>query len=722
MAAIDIVNRVFREFKRYTGDGLPGEPLNAPLPIGDPQSGPHNPKKSEMRAALLAPIVGGQEAAQAVIDANLPVILEAKDIAVASAADAVIDAHRAEAAAEAVVGAVPTVFVANRAAMKVLDTSQVTAAYLKEVGREGQFLWVAGNFTTQIGADPAEGIYVKATAVDASAGAWVRKFSELPNVRWWGANAVDLYTGAQAAINTLAVVGGKTIRFPGGAYALATSLICTADDFTILLDDDCIINHNTPDFMALQMKGARGVVRGGINGGFVGPAAWDPVDGSGSLTYAVIRFTGEFGRVERTRIFNIRRVGIQFKDVNNGVVEGCLIDGNQPQPVYPLVLTNLHAIHLDAGTEASAGNFRVCGNTIQFCTQGINLANFGTGGSGTFGNARGCVFSNNIFYNMWDHGIYTNYADGITITGNNFNDCHTGVAASGPRHTISCNSFVALSTSGGEWHVAAVSLRDPQYCVVSDNVFFGTLTVNSPICIDLASFNTDVSYNVVANNAVRTVGRGTAIRLTYRSQASYFVYDNIVEGNNIVSQGRPNEGAIHIEGNPASSGVVNVGNLVRGNRISVEGTADNAHGIAMQSCASSMIVDNITKISYGAATPAASSGIALHSCTDVKTSGNLVVVPAGQGANVAVTGLKETGSCLRNEARQNRSALTTAAAGFTYVEVSPVSGTSKLLVDYEGIGVPSAAVRTGSRYTRLDGGNATSLYINQGDGLNWAGK
>lgn len=51
MTAIDTVNRVYRENKRYTGDGLPGEPINAPLPVGDPQSGPHSPKKSEIRTA-----------------------------------------------------------------------------------------------------------------------------------------------------------------------------------------------------------------------------------------------------------------------------------------------------------------------------------------------------------------------------------------------------------------------------------------------------------------------------------------------------------------------------------------------------------------------------------------------------------------------------------------------------------------------------------------------
>lgn len=43
---------VFRDFVRFTGDGLPGEPANAPLPIGDPSSGVHNPGKRDFREAI----------------------------------------------------------------------------------------------------------------------------------------------------------------------------------------------------------------------------------------------------------------------------------------------------------------------------------------------------------------------------------------------------------------------------------------------------------------------------------------------------------------------------------------------------------------------------------------------------------------------------------------------------------------------------------------------
>ncbi|UOA23587.1 hypothetical protein DSM110277_02016 [Sulfitobacter pontiacus] len=44
----------FRDFVRFTGDGLPGEPVGRPLPQGDPASGQFNPPKKQVREALLA--------------------------------------------------------------------------------------------------------------------------------------------------------------------------------------------------------------------------------------------------------------------------------------------------------------------------------------------------------------------------------------------------------------------------------------------------------------------------------------------------------------------------------------------------------------------------------------------------------------------------------------------------------------------------------------------
>lgn len=52
MTIRDIINRVYREHHRYTGDGKPNEPTGAPLPVGDPQSGVHSPKKADLREAF----------------------------------------------------------------------------------------------------------------------------------------------------------------------------------------------------------------------------------------------------------------------------------------------------------------------------------------------------------------------------------------------------------------------------------------------------------------------------------------------------------------------------------------------------------------------------------------------------------------------------------------------------------------------------------------------
>lgn len=66
------------------------------------------------------------------------------------------------------------VYVADRTALKALDTTKDNVASLKESGREGVFKWTAGDFSTLIAADTREGVYVKANAIASTSGAWVR--------------------------------------------------------------------------------------------------------------------------------------------------------------------------------------------------------------------------------------------------------------------------------------------------------------------------------------------------------------------------------------------------------------------------------------------------------------------------------------------------------------------------------------------------------------------
>jgi len=49
----DKINTAMRDFVRFTGDGKPGEPVDAALPVGDPASGEWNPPKKQVREAFV---------------------------------------------------------------------------------------------------------------------------------------------------------------------------------------------------------------------------------------------------------------------------------------------------------------------------------------------------------------------------------------------------------------------------------------------------------------------------------------------------------------------------------------------------------------------------------------------------------------------------------------------------------------------------------------------
>lgn len=122
-----------------------------------------------------------------------------------------------------------SVFPATRTVLKALDTSRNTVAFLKESGREGQFIFRAGDYSTQIAADPLEGVYIKADAIAATAGAWVRVYKTWLYINWFGAVpnvAVDQQAAIQAAIN-LSYTTQDRVRVPHGIWRCDSGLTIT---------------------------------------------------------------------------------------------------------------------------------------------------------------------------------------------------------------------------------------------------------------------------------------------------------------------------------------------------------------------------------------------------------------------------------------------------------------------------------------------------------------
>jgi hypothetical protein len=96
-------------------------------------------------------------------------------------------------------------YVATRTALKALDTTKDTTAILTEAGREGVFNWKAGDYSAEITADTAEGVYAKADAIASTAGAWLRVDRNVVNPAMFGAlrgraNATATTAAIQAMI------------------------------------------------------------------------------------------------------------------------------------------------------------------------------------------------------------------------------------------------------------------------------------------------------------------------------------------------------------------------------------------------------------------------------------------------------------------------------------------------------------------------------------------
>lgn len=125
--------------------------------------------------------------------------------------------------------------VATRTALKALDTTRDTLAYLTEGGREGVFVWKTGNFSAEITLDTLEGLYVKADAIASTAGAWVRsRENGVVNVLWFGADptfVADSSPAIKAArdmLQTDSDYRGGTLLIPKGNYKCNSTIEFTS--------------------------------------------------------------------------------------------------------------------------------------------------------------------------------------------------------------------------------------------------------------------------------------------------------------------------------------------------------------------------------------------------------------------------------------------------------------------------------------------------------------
>ena len=282
-------------------------------------------------------------------------------------------------------------YVATRTALKALDTTKDTACILTEAGREGVFIWRTGNFASLVTADAAEGIYVKATAIASSAGAWVRQRDNLDaSIEWFGGAA-----GASAATNDAAFTSAKalsvvqTLVYGDGVYDHATTLALARDGFGI---------RGYPGFAVFGTTTTGTRIR------------W-----TGSAASFVVKIANASGN----DVYNSSISGVEF-DCNGLTGVGIEIVNAQRPRLENLCITNLTGVGLRTGSSAVAGTgvnccYRGTFRDIRIIVTGSGVPLYITG-TLSVGNTTFCTFDNIHLSHENGAAIYINSADDLMFT------------------------------------------------------------------------------------------------------------------------------------------------------------------------------------------------------------------------------------------------------------------------------------------------------------------
>jgi hypothetical protein len=247
----------------------------------------------------------------------------------------------AEAARDAALAAVPNAFPLTRTLLKALDTTTITSAYLKEPGREDQFFWKAGDYAARIAADPDEGLYIKADAVAATAGAWVneRTLPRSTNVISVGENYVNarIYGAGSGGDDSLiaeelfAKNPGSIIFFPDGTYNLNTELNVPAQNGNRVKGagpNNSIFNKNSTALTGIKFDGT-GVVGWGAEDFRVNGLGGTQTAGYGVDMPGVV---GQ-GRVRNLQIYDCWR-GIGLGPTDFSWFDSCIVTNSYSHGIH----------------------------------------------------------------------------------------------------------------------------------------------------------------------------------------------------------------------------------------------------------------------------------------------------------------------------------------------------------------------------------------------------
>jgi hypothetical protein len=362
----------------------------------------------------------------------------------------------------------------TRTAIKALQAYEGSRAYLSEGGRQGDFIFRVGDYSPQIAADTAEGLFIAPDSDPSGAsGAWVRQFfAEDVDFRWFGPSADGLSDDTpvwSAAIAVLKIIDCKRLHLPAASIVLGSAKCCdglqvsgagwTDYDVSTVAAKTSGISHlvrRSDAARVLDLAGAKNVQianldldgNGGAENGF-GDGLGDSCQRFEGLTAGanglVLRnvkaydcqtgFAGDAGNP----IANCSAIRIVARDNNTGIAHFCDSDFSS---------FTLSSNHL-SGAYINSGQLRFSGGFIEWNFFGDTAAHgFIIDRNATEVLITGCQFDHNSGNDVRLLGSGNRAPAYIKIVGNLFKGAGWAPSLNASSRTsIFCNSVYAAKIS-----------------------------------------------------------------------------------------------------------------------------------------------------------------------------------------------------------------------------------------------------------------------------------
>lgn len=447
---------------------------------------------------------------------------------------------------------------ADVTALKAIDTTLRKFAFLNSGTRSGNFIWRTGNFSTQIAADTTGAVYIKANAIAATAGAWVRDFDGLfISAEWTGRNvqaAIDL--AATLGISTVALQGTYTVTAPvrmrpgvmlwampgAGTIQRANSTVMTPlvdwSQYTaskagldgIIVDGNRANNTDNLDQTTLLLSGT-------IDDAFVRRSQVINSTGYGVLGMELRGFVFEDNVVD-----NCNTCGVYLKATTRVDQNRCVVQRNRISRFgqHGIVTWNMQGdriIDNDCWGYSQRSTVSISGATINF-TSGTNFANVKVGefviGIHSGGYFEALVIGKPSNTQLTVKNAIGTYSNVPTVIGNG-----DVISISGSRDELIQGNNVYGGASLGI-SLFATSDSSCDRCRVYDNM--ATLTMASGFSLQVAAGGNYVRDNsFIGNFAIDTGLGGNAMDANYRTGMSAicsgFGLRNLVDNNTWISYG-----------------------------------------------------------------------------------------------------------------------------------------------------------------------------------------